>query len=79
MFWQVSCGHFLSCCLENRFRKNRERDHQGGEGWGGGTVSTLWNSNDLTKKVPLKLYKSVINQKLHHFTYLACTVCFVPT
>ena len=46
-----------SCCPENHFRKNKERSQQRG-----GTVGT----NVLTKKVTPKLYKNVINQKLHH-------------
>ena len=45
MIWQASCGHVLSCCLENHFRKNKERGQQGG-----GTFGIHWNSNDLTKK-----------------------------
>ena len=69
MIWQVSCGHFLSCCLENYFCKNKEVSKEVG------TVGTHWNSNDLTKKVSPKLHKNVINQKLHHFAYLVCTIC----
>ena len=69
MIWQVSCDHFLSCCLENHFRKNKERGQQGG-----GHSWYPWNSNDLTEKVSPKLYKNVINQKLHHITYLVCII-----
>ena len=30
MIWKISCDHILSCCLENHFRKNKERCQQGG-------------------------------------------------
>ena len=42
-------------------------------------VGTHWNSNDLTKKVSPKLYKNVINQKLHHLNiWFALYVLSLP-
>ena len=53
--------------------ENKERSHEGG-----GTISTSWNSNDLTTKGAPKIHKNVINRKLQHMIYLVCIICFVP-
>ena len=45
----------------------------------GGTISSHWNPNDLTKKTSSKLNKDVINQKLHHSVYLICSVQIIST
>ena len=61
----VSYDHLLSCCIEIHSHRSKE--------------SGQLSRGNNCKKTSFRLNKDVINQKLHHSSYLICSVQIIST